>query len=69
MALLPQHREEDSVSIILIQDAVTLRGLQNAHVAVLSEDLASKNMVSPYPKISYDDMVRMIFESDRVIAL
>jgi sulfur transfer complex TusBCD TusB component (DsrH family) len=68
--LLPSHPPPGAeVSIVLIQDGVTLTHLQRKHVFALSDDVLARNVTTSYPVISYADVLRMMFEADTVIAL
>ena len=68
-SLLAQTATDHHVSVVLLQDAVSLRELSTPHVYVLEEDARAKNVSPEFPCISYQDMVHMIFEADRVVAL
>jgi sulfur transfer complex TusBCD TusB component (DsrH family) len=68
--LLPQDPPPGTeMSIVLIQDGVTLPHLQRNHVYALSDDVLARHVTSSYPIISYADVLRMMFEADAVIAL
>ncbi|HJU04114.1 MAG TPA: hypothetical protein VJ692_03110 [Nitrospiraceae bacterium] len=64
----PRHADLD-VSVILIQEGVTLKQVHADHVYVLSEDAMNRGITPAFPTVSYRDMVRMMFEADSVIAL
>lgn len=57
------------MSVILVQDAVSLAAVPGDHVYALANDVALSEGPPAYRIISYEDMVRMIFEADRVVAL
>ena len=57
------------MSVILVQDAVSLAGVLADHVYVLADDAALSEVSPAYQTISYEDMLRMIFEADRVVVL
>lgn len=65
--LAPSPSEETTA--VLIQDAVLLKDLPLSRVYALAEDVTSRNISSPFPQISYQDFLRMMFEADAVIAL
>ncbi|MDQ6733061.1 MAG: DsrH/TusB family sulfur relay protein [Nitrospirota bacterium] len=68
--LFPSYPPTDTeVSVVLIQDGVTLTHLQTERVYVLSDDVLARNITSSYPVVSYADVLRMMFEADTVIAL
>ena len=68
--LLPEHLSSGSdVSVILIQDGVAHQSVPGQHVYVLSDDALSRNVNSSFPTVSYQEMLKMIFEADHVIVL
>ena len=68
--LLPEHVSLGSdASVILIQDGVTHQSVPARHVYVLSDDVLSRNVDSSFPAVSYEGMLKMIFEADHVIVL
>ena len=68
--LLPEHVSSGSdASVILIHDGVTHQSVPARHVYVLSDDVLSRNVNSSFPAVSYEGMVKMIFEADHVIVL
>ena len=60
--------ERDAL-VVLIQDGVTYQTLPFSHVYVLSDDVLSKKLISPFPSVSYQDLLRMIFEAETVAVL
>ncbi len=70
VSLLPDRFvPEQDVSVVLIQDGVTHQTLPFSDVYVLSDDLLSRKLASPFPRVSYQDLLRMIFEADKVAAV
>jgi sulfur transfer complex TusBCD TusB component (DsrH family) len=59
----------EEVSVILIEDGVKLGQVLAQKVFALTEDVASRNIKTKFPTVSYRDMLRMIFESDTVITV
>lgn len=59
---------EESPSVLLIQDGVRLDGLPVDQVYVLAEDAESRKVTSRYPTVSYQEMVKLIFDADAVVA-
>lgn len=57
------------VSVVLLQDGVSLTDLPTNRVYVLSDDVSARHITSPYPMISYADVLRLMFETDAIIAL
>jgi sulfur transfer complex TusBCD TusB component (DsrH family) len=66
--LSPSSSPGEEVSVILIEDGVNLGQVPGQHVFALREDLASRNVNTKFPTVSYQDMLRMIFEADTVIS-
>ena len=64
-----QRHADQTISVILLQEAVAQRDVPADHVYVLSEDAVTRQIMPIYPTISYQDMVRMMFEADSVVAL
>ncbi len=57
------------LAVLLIHDAVLtaedrLKGLETV---VLKDDAAARAVELPYPSIDYDEMIKLIFDSDKVI--
>jgi sulfur transfer complex TusBCD TusB component (DsrH family) len=68
--LVPEDASPDqTVSIILLQDAVRRRDLNRPSIHVLSDDVEARGLVPSCPVVSYHDLLRMIFEADSVVAL
>lgn len=59
----------NDTSVILIQEAVSLKKVPGAHIYALSDDAVSRNVIPSFPTISYRDMLKMIFNADAVVAL
>lgn len=68
-ALFPPIGTDAQTSVVLIQDAVTLSQVPGHQVYALADDLAQRKATSRFPMISYRDLLRMIFEADRVVAM
>lgn len=69
----PASAAGNELAVLLIHDAVLtgedcLGGL-NATVTVmaLKDDAAARAVESPYPSIDYDGMLKLVFDSDKVI--
>ena len=60
---------QDDIFVVLIQDGVKHQRLPFSHVFTLSDDVSTENQVSPFPSVSYQDLLRMIFEADTVAVL
>lgn len=68
--LLPQNLAPDEkLTVILLQDAVLLNTVSVPHAYVLHEDAAARDSSPPRQTVSYHDMLRMIFEADRVVTV
>jgi sulfur transfer complex TusBCD TusB component (DsrH family) len=63
--LLPPTPSSDTA--VLIQDALRLTTVPFSRVYVLADNQAQSE--SSFPRISYADLVRMIFEADKVVVL
>ena len=69
-ALLPPlGRQGEQATIVLLEEAVRLQGLGGHPVSVLEEDVKQRGLTSPFRMISYQDLLRLVFEADAVIAL
>ncbi len=67
--VMPSPCPSDSdVSVILLQDAVSLTEPLPGSVYVLADDATARKVASPFPQVSYREMLQMIFSADRVIA-
>jgi sulfur transfer complex TusBCD TusB component (DsrH family) len=68
--LLPApHAAEGSVSAVLLEEGVRHQTLAVPNVFVLSDDAQARGVDSPFPAISYRELLTMIFEADHVIVL
>lgn len=59
----------NDVSVVLIQDGIKHTGLPFSRVFTLLDDVSSEKSISPFPSVSYQDLLRMIFEADTVAVL
>ena len=67
---LPLLESSDAVMIVvLIQEGVYLTKSPSSKTYVLEDDLISRNGQSPFPKITYQDLITMIFEVDAIISV
>ena len=69
LSLLPKTTPGETLSVILVQDAVSLADVPGDHVYALADDAVSSEVPPGRRTISYEDMARMIFEADHVVAL
>jgi sulfur transfer complex TusBCD TusB component (DsrH family) len=68
--LIPSESSPDrEVSVLLIQDGVSLTQVPGTRVFALSEDAASRRVTPIYPTVSYQEMLRLLFEADTVVSL
>jgi sulfur transfer complex TusBCD TusB component (DsrH family) len=67
--LVPDQALGREVSVVLLQDGVTLTDLPMNRVYALSDDVRARHITPTYPVVSYADVLRMMFEADAVIAL
>jgi len=63
---MPVHSD---ARILLIHSSGTLGNLPAVPTYALSDDLEKHHSFSPYPQISYAEMLEMLFESERVVVL
>ncbi len=69
-SLLDRGSSPDLVtSAILLQDAVSLSQVPADSVYALADDAASRKITPSVPIVSYEGMLRMIFDADSVVAL
>lgn len=66
--LVPASPDQD-VSVVLMQNGITLPEVPASRIYALSEDVAARKVASPFPTVSYQDLLRMIFDADTVVAL
>ena len=70
LSLLPSHPDcKENVSVVLIQEGVRHQTLPFSHVFVLSDDVLSRKLTSPFHSVSYKGLVEMIFKADTVAVL
>ena len=68
--LLPKNPQTgEEISVILLQDGVSHRQVPASRVFALSDDAASRGVHSLFPSVSYQDILRMMFEADGVVVL
>lgn len=68
--LLPADSEfKSDVSVVLVQDGVKHQKLPFLNVFTLSDDVVSPKLSSPFPSVSYQDLLRMIFEAETVVVV
>lgn len=70
MSLLPSSPPSgQSASVVLVQDGVRHQKLSISPAFVLGEDAKSRQVASPFPPVSYRELLGMIFEADNVAVL
>lgn len=67
--LLPSKQPGENLTVILVDEALSLTDVPADRVYALSEEGGSGKAVSSHPQVSYADMVKMIFEAHHVVAL
>ena len=65
----PHHPPEDEVSVILTQNEMVHRQIPAERIYILQDQARSSDARPALPTVSYQDLVRMIFEADSVVAL
>jgi len=69
-SLLPSYPvSQENISVVLIQDGVKHQKLPFSRVFTLSDDGLSKQLTAPFPSVSYQRLIEMIFEADTVAVL
>ena len=69
-SLLPSHpASPENISVVLIQDGVRHQKLPFPHVFALSDDVLSGKLTSPFPSVSYQKLIEMIFKAESVAVL
>lgn len=70
VSLLPSGLDtQEGISIVLIQDGVKHQKLPFSHVFALLDDVLSRKLTSPFPSVSYQRLIGLIFEADNVAVL
>ena len=70
ISLLPSSPSSvDGATVVLVQEGVRLQKLSFPRAFVLGEDAKSRQATSPFPSISYRELLEMIFEADTVAVL
>lgn len=70
ISLLPADSGfKNDVSVVLVQDGVRHQKFPFPHVFTLSDDIVSLKLSSPFPSVSYQDLLHMIFEAETVAVL
>jgi sulfur transfer complex TusBCD TusB component (DsrH family) len=70
VSLLPSTPgSQENASVVLIQEGVRYQKLPLPYVFALSDDVLSRKLNSPFPSVSYQRLVGMIFEADSVAVL
>ena len=70
VSLLPSQPDfKENVSVVLIQEGVRHQTLPFSHVFALSDDMLLRKLTSPFPSVSYEELVEMIFRADTVAVL
>lgn len=69
-SLLPSlPASSEGVSVVLVQDGVKHRALPFPRVFTLSDDPSVQTDRSPFPSVSYESLLTMIFDADSVAVL
>ena len=70
VSLLPTDSgSKNDVSVVLVQEGVRHQKLPFLFVFTLSDDVLSRKVSSPFPSVSYQDLLRMLFEAETVVVL
>lgn len=60
-------QSDPQAAVLLIQDAVLIKGSFPAETYACHEDLAARGIERPFRVVDYNDIARLIAEHDRVI--
>lgn len=70
VSLLPViSGSKNDISVVLVQDGVRHQKLPFPYIFTLADDVLSRKLSSPFPSVSYQDLLRMIFEAETVAVL
>ncbi|MBI3611282.1 MAG: hypothetical protein HY204_11375 [Nitrospirae bacterium] len=69
LTVIAKQAEQPSqnISILLIQEAITLKPTVAAKIYVLKEDAQKRGVASGFKSINYSKMLELIFSSDSVV--
>jgi hypothetical protein len=67
--LFPKTSPDWDTTIVLIEDGVLLKDVPGTRVFALAEDAVSRRVTPSFPLVSYVDMLKLMFEAERVVAL
>lgn len=68
--LIPAHHPpENEASVVLMQEGMVHRQIPAERIYILQDHPSSSDARPVLPTVSYQDLVRMIFEADSVVAL
>ena len=69
-SLLPSvSGSSEGISVVLIQDGVRHQTLPFPRVFALSDDVLAGKAASAFPSVSYEGLLKMIFDADTVAVL
>jgi sulfur relay protein TusB/DsrH len=63
-----QQEKGHSVTLLLLQDAVLSRLSWEGKILACQEDVQARTGTTRFPTVDYEEIVRLIFEHDRVIS-
>lgn len=68
-SLMRQQQERgDEITLVLLGDAVLKKVPLQGKILSCKADVAARGGKTTYPTIDYDEIVRLIFQADRVIS-
>lgn len=63
-----QHRQGHQVALLLLHDAVLRQPAFPGRVVACREDLVARGVEGRHPAVSYQEIIQLIFEHDKVIS-
>lgn len=70
--ILPDFTDPDhqsNTSVLLLEDGVTSQHLPTVPIYALRDDVVERGVTTTVPLLSYHELVKLLFEVDRVIVL
>jgi len=70
--LLPDFtsvRDHSNTSLLLLEDGVISQHVPNVPMHALSDDVIQRSVTTTVPLLSYQEVVRLLFDVDRVVVL
>jgi len=65
--MIEEHCEEHDITIVKIQNAVTVKERFPGRLLALEDDVQKRSVSPNVPMISYHDLLNLIFQNDRIL--